>query len=260
MRDNRIRARWARGEVAYGTILEIPSSTTAYVLAQAGYDWVIIEQQHAFTTQDQLLPLLHALETGGSTAVVRVGENDANGISRALDLGARGVIVPMVNTADQAAWVVANVRFPPVGERSWSIFGAAEQPADTNDDLLALVMSETVQSVDAIDDILAVPGLDGVVFGAADMALSMGLPPRAGADEPAVWQAFEKVGHACRRQGKHLGAMVGTEEMAARMVRAGADFVTFSADLWHVERGVAADVAAMERLRATPAAAPALAH
>lgn len=140
MSDNLVRRRWRNNEPAFGAMLGIPAISTAHALSSAGFDWVIIEQQHAYVTEDAIPALLQALELGGTTPFVRIGENDPIGIQRALDLGARGIVAPMVNTRKQAEMVRDNARFPPLGARSWGAPRLHATPAEANDDVLVLVM------------------------------------------------------------------------------------------------------------------------
>lgn len=248
--SNVVRDRWAAGEVAFGSLLGIASPTTAYIVGQAGFDWVSIEQQHAFASQSDLLPLLHALELGGTTPIVRVGENDPIGMQRALDLGARGIVVPMVNTVQHAEVVRDNTRFPPLGFRSWGSPRLHATPEEANDDIVVMVMIETPEAVDNVAAILEVEGIDGVVVGPADLAMFMGAGPAAGPGDPGVWKAFEQVGEACKRAGKHYGSFVTSEAIAEKMVQHGADFLLFSSDIGDVAIGAAAAVETIGRFRA----------
>ncbi|MFJ9779857.1 HpcH/HpaI aldolase/citrate lyase family protein [Amycolatopsis sp. NPDC101161] len=253
MTENIVRRRWRDHEPAFGAMLGIPAISTAHAMAGAGFDWVIIEQQHAYVTEDSIPALLHALELGGTTPFVRIGENDPIGIQRALDLGARGIVAPMVNTPEQAEMVRDNTRFPPLGARSWGAPRLHATPAAANDDVLTLVMIETPLALSNIDAILAVEGIDGAVMGPSDMALSMGADVAAGIDDPQVWQAFETIGDSAKRLGKHYGAYVFTAEVAQRMVDHGADFVLFSTDIGYVGAGAAADIEAIGRIRSRSA-------
>jgi 4-hydroxy-2-oxoheptanedioate aldolase len=249
MTDNIVRRRWDDHEPAFGAMLGIPALSTAHAMASAGFDWVIIEQQHAYVTEDSILALLYALELGGTTPFVRVGENDPIGIQRALDLGARGIIAPMVNTPEQAQMVRDNTRFPPLGARSWGAPRLHGSPSAANDDVLALVMIETPLALSNLDAILSLEGIDGAVMGPSDMALSLGSEPQAGINDPEVWKAFETIGEAAKRHGKHYGAYVGNEAVAQRMVEHGSDFLLFSTDVGYVSSGAAADNEAIGRIR-----------
>lgn len=239
---NKVRDLWGRGEAALGTFLVIPSIRSAEVIGRAGYDWVVIEQQHGAVAQEGLLPLLHALELGGTTALVRVGENDLIGIARALDLGARGVIVPMVSTPEQARAVGRATRFPPEGTRSYGGLRHHGSPAEANEDVICVVMIETPEGVANADAIAATPGVDGILLGPADLALNLGFAPDPRAAHPAVFDAFVQVEAACKRHGRQAGLVAFNADDARAVVERGATFVPLRSDLGHVAAGSAEDV------------------
>ncbi|MGP3535583.1 HpcH/HpaI aldolase family protein [Microbacterium sp. RD1] len=255
MIENIVRRRWRDNETAFGAMLGIPAISTARAMSGAGFDWVIVEQQHAYVTEDKIPALLHAIELGGSTGMVRVGENDPIGLQRALDLGARGVIAPMVNTRAEAEMVRDNVRFPPLGRRSWGAPPLHSSPAESDADVLLLVMIETPLALANAEAILSVDGIDGAVMGPSDLSLTLGADLKAGIEDPRVWEAFETLGEVSKRLGKHYGAYVFTADVAQRMVEHGADFVLFSTDIGYVSQGAATDIAAIDRIRRASAAA-----
>ena len=154
----------------------IPSPLTAEVAAMAGADYVVVDQQHGAVDPTAMVAMLQAIRLGGAAALVRVARNDPWIIGNALDLGALGVIVPMVETAEQAAEAVAACRYATQGVRSVGVLrgtsgsGALEPP-------LCLVMVETRAGLEAADAIAATPGLDGIYIGPSDLALSLGLQP-----------------------------------------------------------------------------------
>ena len=124
MRPNPLRAKWAAGQPAIGGWLTIPNQLTAEVAAAADLDYLCIDMQHGLIDFSDVVQMLPALNLGGVTPIVRVPENSTANISTALDAGAIGVIVPLVNTVEEAASVVAACRYPPAGERS---YGATRQ-------------------------------------------------------------------------------------------------------------------------------------
>jgi 4-hydroxy-2-oxoheptanedioate aldolase len=253
---NKVRELWSRGEAALGTFLVIPSIRSAEVIGRAGYDWVVIEQQHGAVAQEELLPILHALELGGATALVRVGENDLIGIARALDLGARGVIVPMVSTPEQARTVGQATRFPPQGTRSYGGLRHHASPADANEDVICVVMIETPEAVANADAIAATPGVDGLLLGPADLAVNMGLTPDLRGAHSVVFDAFVQVEAACRRHGRQAGLVAFNPGDAKSVVERGATFVPLRSDLGHVVAGSAEDVRIIREIHGSPVAVP----
>jgi 4-hydroxy-2-oxoheptanedioate aldolase len=252
---NKVRELWARGEPAIGTFLVIPSIRSAEVLGRAGYDWVVIEQQHGAVAQESLLPILHAVELGGTTALVRVGENDLIGIARALDLGARGVIVPMVSTPEQAKSVGSATRFPPMGTRSYGGLRHHSSPQDANDDVICVVMIETPEAVQNADEIASTPGVDGLLLGPADLAVNMGLTPDLRGAHQAVFDAFVQVEAACKRHRRQAGLVAFNPGDARSVVERGATFVPLNSDLGHVAAGCAQDVRVIREIHDSPGGA-----
>ena len=214
--------------VTIGTWLQIGSSQTAEIMGQVGLDWVILDTQHGGMSESGLLPILQALSATGTPALVRVNWLDPALIMRAGDLGADGVVIPMVNTPEDAELAVRSIRYPPRGMRSFGplrnyfIGGEAKQA-------LCLCMIETVEALANVEKIAAVPGLDGLLVGPADLALSMGLE-FTGPMSAQVLDAIERVAAACRKHGL-LACSVGmTAANIAEQVARGVTFITAGAD------------------------------
>ena len=214
--------------VTIGTWLQIGSSQTAEIMGQVGLDWVILDTQHGGMSESDLLPILQALSTTGTPALVRVNWLDPALIMRAGDLGADGVVIPMVNTPEDAELAVRSIRYPPRGMRSFGplrnylIGGEAKQA-------LCLCMIETVEALANVEKIAAVPGLDGLLVGPADLALSMGLD-FTGPMTAQVLDAIERVAAACKEHGL-LACSVGmTAANIAEQVKRGVTFITAGAD------------------------------
>lgn len=154
------------------------SALAVELIAGAGWDLAMLDQQHGFGGQAELLAGLMAARAGGVPAVVRVGWNDPALISRALDAGASGIMCPMVNSAADAAQLVAAAKYPPLGARSWGPYRAAQGNSATyleraNREILTFAQIETADALAAVDDIVGTNGLDGVCVGPNDLALSL---------------------------------------------------------------------------------------
>ena len=177
--------------VGYWIQLDSPASTER--LARLGYDYVSLDAQHGLFGYAGMLAALTAIDAGGrSVGLVRVAANDATPIGRALDAGAAGVIVPLVNTAEDAAAAVAASRYPPTGIRSYGPTRAGMRigptPAEADAAVVVLVMIETAEGLVNVEEIAATPGLDGLYIGPSDLNLAVG---GAGPADPAVAEAFE---------------------------------------------------------------------
>lgn len=244
-----LRAALAGRDPLLGLWASIPSSLTAEAAAAAGADYVVVDQQHGAVEPDRLMAMLQAIQAGGAAPLVRVARLDPWVLGNALDLGALGVIVPMVETAEQAARAVSACRYAPEGERSYGPVRAdmalgSARPADLGAGPLCLVMIETRAGLEAVEEIVRTPGLDGIYVGPSDLALSLGLEPTLRLEHPPVLEAIERIRIACERARLLAGLHCLTGEDAARF--AGGDFamVTAGGDLLHLRDALARALAA----------------
>jgi 4-hydroxy-2-oxoheptanedioate aldolase len=241
----RLREIWD-GRATYGGWCTMPGSVSAEIVGRAGYDWVCIDTQHGLIGYDAMVPMLQALTAAGSATFVRVAWNDPPIIMKTLDAGAEGVIVPMVNTVDDARAAVAACRYAPAGSRSWgpirprlldpgySVNSAAE--------VVCAVMCETVQAMGNLEQILAVPGIDAVFVGPNDLAVSMEIRGSSyGGENPEHRAAMERIGAACQAKGIVAGIMCGTPEVAERWRRAGFRMLAIESDARLLARSAEAD-------------------
>ncbi len=236
-----MKEKWARGESTVGGWCTIGSSFSAEVMGRAGFDFVCVDNQHGVNDYASTVPMLQAIDLGGSTPIVRVPWNEPGIIGKMLDAGAMGIVVPMVNSVAEAKAAVRACRYAPDGARS---FGPARASMRTegyfdgaNEAIACVPMIETVQAVAALDDILGVPGIDAVYVGPADLSVTMGLPPGNNDDDPGFVDALRTVVDACERHGVVAGihstpSLVRTRlDMGFRMVVATSDVVAMRAGL-----------------------------
>ena len=203
---NPLREKWQNDECTIGAWLSIPSAVTAEIIGRAGFDHACVDLQHGMVDYADALAMFGAIELGNSVPFARVTWNEPGIIGRMLDLGAGGVIIPMVNTPADATAAVASCRYAPVGRRSVGPtrvrIGKPDYFDTVDDYVLCIPMIETAEAVANIDDILATPGIDAVYVGPSDLAVSMGLGgPGLHNDDPAFGEALAKVVDACRRHG-----------------------------------------------------------
>jgi 4-hydroxy-2-oxoheptanedioate aldolase len=237
-RGEALRRGLGEPRASVGLWAAVPSTVTAQAAALAGADYVVVDEQHGAVGPAELLAMLAAIEMSGAAPLVRVARNEPWAIGRALDLGAHGVIVPLVNDADEAAAAVAACRYAPTGVRSWGVVRGEPDPAP-----LCLVMVETRLALDNLDSIARTPGLDGLYVGPSDLALGLGLQPTGVIEHPDVLEAISVVREACRREGRIAGVHCVTADDAARFVRDGLDMVTAGSDAVHLRRALADAVA-----------------
>lgn len=207
--NNDFRTRLRNGEALFGTLLNLPSTTVAEVLAGAGFDWLFIDAEHGAIGTSALLSILQAVDRD-IACIVRLSELNGGAIKKALDLGAHGIMVPQVETAEQAAEAVRLARYAPAGERGMGLsrahgygFSFDDYLARANDEVTVIVQAEHARAVENIEEIAAVDGLDAVFIGPYDLSASLG---HAGeVEHPTVVEAIERVTRACQSAGVPLG-------------------------------------------------------
>jgi 4-hydroxy-2-oxoheptanedioate aldolase len=210
-------------------------------IAGAGFDWIVLDQQHGAVGPDRLVELARSHDHSAAELAVRVGTADAASIGRALDVGARIVIVPLVQTADEARAIVAAANYPPVGARSWGpltpLWGAPTPTAAAARPRL-WPMIETRSALERIDEILAVDGLDAVFIGPYDLALALGLSlAELLADDAGP---LATIVAACRAAGVECGAFAGTTANARRLGEFGFTHLAVTTDVGIIDAGAAA--------------------
>jgi 4-hydroxy-2-oxoheptanedioate aldolase len=233
---NRLKAALASGEVQRGLWLTLADPQVAEIAGRAGFDWCLIDGEHGPNTLTTIRAQLVALEAAGCSAVVRVAANDPVRIKQVLDLGAQSVLVPMVDTEEDAAAAVAACRYPPAGRRGmgaalarashWGALSDYARSADAG--ICVLVQAESARAMERIDRIAAVEGVDGVFVGPADLSADMGhLGDPA---HPEVEAAIATGLAAVRAAGKAPGIVAFDPEESSRRVRQGATFLGVGAD------------------------------
>ncbi|MEA2312792.1 MAG: 4-hydroxy-2-oxoheptanedioate aldolase, partial [Solirubrobacteraceae bacterium] len=194
-----------------------------------------------------MVGMLQAIGAGGSAPLVRVARNEPFAIGSALDLGAYGVIVPLVESAEEASRAVAACRYAPAGVRSYGPLRAARGATGADPDVLGaalcLVMVETRTALEDVEAIAATPGLDGVYVGPSDLALSLGLKPTLRLEHPPVLEALDRVQAACRAAGILCGVHCLAAEDAAERSARGFSPVTAGGDMAVLRSGLAAALA-----------------
>jgi 4-hydroxy-2-oxoheptanedioate aldolase len=245
---NPIRRALAEGRPALGMWCSVPTPLTAELLAREGFPWLAIDLQHGAPDWHDLLALIQATELGGARAVVRVGWNDPALIMRAADLGAIAVIVPMVGTAEQAAAAAAALRYPPEGVRSFGPTRAGRPLAEANEDIVCLVMVETQEGLDNLEEIAGAPGVDGIFLGPVDLSISLGLGMPPGGRNEQIDAALDRCVEVTARHGGIVGTISFSGDHARELVERGVRFVSVGNDKAYLRERAAADVAVIRAL------------
>jgi 4-hydroxy-2-oxoheptanedioate aldolase len=245
---NIIKQAIADGRPSLGVWATSGSPVLAEAAGRAGLDFVLLDTQHGAISDDALLPCIQAVSLGGSPSLVRVGSDDPRLIMRALDLGAAGVVVPMVSTPAQAAAAVAATRYPPAGIRSFGPVRRSYDPRGAASDPLCLVMIETAAGLASVDAIAATPGLDGLFIGPVDLGLDLGLGVVDFADLAALRAPLEQVVAAARRHQVIAGVAALAPATIEPLLELGIELTTIGGEMGYVTRGLAADAARRREL------------
>jgi len=247
VRENHTLNQIRHGHATFGLWLTSHSVHLARIIAmQGGFDWLLVDMEHSpldLSTASMMLSGIADVSGGQCTPLARVAHGSIDQIKQALDAGAHGIIVPMVNTAEDAASVVRFSRYPPQGERgaggllphfSFGTVSHIEYLREANDRILVAIQIETAQAVENVESILDVPGIDMVFVGPFDLHLSLGLPPALWSDQPAFQTAVQKVKAACQRRGIPYGTIAPNAESAKTRANDGFTFVGVGTDTGHL--------------------------
>jgi 4-hydroxy-2-oxoheptanedioate aldolase len=234
MRANGLRDAWADDRAALGAWLTIGNGFSAEIMAHAGFDWVCVDMQHGVIDYQQMVAMLQAVSSTDVTPLVRVPWNEPGIIGKTLDAGARGVIIPMVNSRAEAERAVWACRYAPAGGRSYgplraNYYAGFDYYDHANDDVLCIVMIETRDAVGRVDEILSVEGVDAVYIGPADLSITFGLPPAPDQDDASFNAAIDRVLEACRTNAVVPG-IAGNQKTAPKRVEQGFRLVEVASD------------------------------
>ncbi|WP_079913362.1 HpcH/HpaI aldolase/citrate lyase family protein [Paenibacillus sp. 32352] len=184
LRENRLKRKLGLGEAVFGLIGSIPSPVVVEMIGCAGFDFIIIDTEHVLVNPETLEHMIRAAETSGLTPLVRVSEPNPKEILRVLDAGALGIVVPHVETREQAELIVRSCKYGPIGSRSlnsgragtFGKYDLTQYIERANEEVMVIPMIESRAGVDHAEMILSVPGIDMVLEGAADLSQSYGIP------------------------------------------------------------------------------------
>lgn len=239
---DQLRRHWESDRTAYGAWITSSDMHIAELLGRSGLDWAGIDAQHGVARETSVCDLVRAVSAGGVPALVRTATISGAEIGSALDAGAAGVIVPMIESGEDAEQAVAACHYAPRGRRSWgplrpAILGGDFSPAAADAAVLCFVMVETVRGCEAIEQIASVPGVDGVFVGPSDLAISCGEAPSLQVQSARVRAHIADVLDGCRRAGIVPGIYAGGAQDALRWAEMGFRFIGLLSDVNLVERG-----------------------
>jgi len=245
-----LRRRILAGETLFGVWASLSSPASAELLGRAGYDWVVVDMEHGLTTEAELLAHLTAIEGSGSVALVRPQSGERLRIGRALDMGAAGIVVPRLDTAEQVREAVTFLRYPPTGQRGVALLTRGARlgtvshagVAALNDDIVGIVQIESPSALEAAEAFAATDGVDVLFVGPADLSHSLGIPGQFA--NPIYQDALRKVVAACRAHGRAPGILLYDHASFKPHLDLGFTFVGLGADVSFVNEGAKAALAA----------------
>lgn len=250
-----LKHRLEAGERLLGFALTYPACEIIETVCQK-FDWVWIDGQHGLWDRAAAAYAVRAADLVGTAPVIRVPGHEYGIIGPYLDLDPAGVMVPMVDTGEQAAQVVQAVRFPPLGNRS---FGGRrmvdrhgrDYPAMAEATPLLIAQIETPEALENVDEIAATPGVDALLFGAADFSLRIGLPAPSAQPRPEVTQAAERIASACVKQGKSAGLVATSDAVLEQALSMGYQIMSVVTDSGILKQAAWERLAAVQKLIAS---------
>jgi 4-hydroxy-2-oxoheptanedioate aldolase len=228
MRKNITKEKLKDGEVVVGTFVTFPSPTIVEICGHAGFDFVVLDAEHGPLSPGSCEDLIRAADVTGMTPIVRVTYNHPKLILRYLDIGALGVQIPMVRTADDAQRAVEAVKYYPQGKRgmggarasAWGMKGGfGNYVVESNQETMVIIQIETEEAVENIADIVSVEGVDAVLIGRLDLSQAMGIPGKT--EDPMIVNAVDRIIDAAQNAGKGIGLFELDAQRASQFVGRG---------------------------------------
>jgi 2-dehydro-3-deoxyglucarate aldolase/4-hydroxy-2-oxoheptanedioate aldolase len=253
MKPNQVKRGLRDGGISLGTfVFEFSSTGIARLAAEAGAEYVIFDMEHTGWSIETIRMLIATSRSTPMVPIVRVPATEYHFIARALDMGAMGVMVPMVESAEQAQRLVQSAKYPPAGRRGAAFAVAhddyqggdmAAKIASANSEVLLIAQVETVRGVENVDAIAAVEGIDVLWIGQADLTTSLGIPGQY--DHPAFHAAVDRVAQACQAHDKILGYLALDVADGKAMLARGFRMLAYGGDLWIYQQALRQGIAAL---------------
>lgn len=250
-----LKRKLKSGALTVGSWITIGDMSIAEIMVNAGFDWLTVDMEHSAITLDRAQMLIQSIGSRGVPPLVRVGENDPNLIKRVMDIGAYGVIVPMVNSAEDALNAVESVKYPPLGRRGVGLaraqmygLGFERYRKWLAEESVVIVQIEHADAVENIEQIITVPGVDAFIVGPYDLSASMGITGRL--DHPRMKKALDTIIRTARRCSVPAGFHVVKPDAAALAAKAreGYRFIGFSFDALLLASKCGDELAAIRRM------------
>jgi 2-dehydro-3-deoxyglucarate aldolase len=233
-----LKAKLGSRKLSVGSWLSIGNSTTTEIMARAGFEWLVVDLEHTAISIDVAAEMIRIIDLCGVIPLVRLTSNDANQIKRVMDAGAHGIVVPMVNTAEQAALAVAATRYAPKGTRGVGLARAQgygtrfpEYLSWQADGPVVIAQIEHFSAIDHLKEIISVPGIDGLIIGPYDLSCSMGLPGQF--DHPDFCQAMDRIRTTAGECAVSVGTHIVEPDtlLLEKAISDGFSFIAYSVDM-----------------------------
>ena len=252
MKPNSALAKMRAGEPAFGVAMALSVPETGAILSNSGAEFVLVDRQHGNWDERDVGRAIVEINRGQATPMARVATNDYRLIGQLLDKGILGIVVPMVETPEDAKQVADACLLPPLGQRSWGWNQASDYGSDypdrINDELFVAVQLESVTAIANAEAIMATPGIAGCWTGPSDLALSLGIHPTNMDESDEHREALSKVLAACRDTGKVPGIAGRGIQDAQKRRRQGFQFITFSNDAGLLAQAAVAARASLDNI------------
>ena len=245
MFNNTLKEKLINGEVVFGTWMVIPSPTLVEIFGLAGMDFVVIDHEHGPFSYETSENMIRAAENSGCTPLIRVPTNSASDILRSLEIGAHGIIVPQVDTFDQANFAIKSMKYSPRGERGVSAFtrassyygiGEKNRTKKSNDSTLSMLLIESIEAINNLDAILECKDIDIIYIGTYDLSQSLGIIDDVNNEK--VLSIIKESVLKIRKAGVAAGILAQSSEDAKRWIDIGVQFVPYIADCGIIHEAV----------------------
>lgn len=252
-----IKQKLQRGETVFGTFLSLGNPITTEMIAQAGFDWVVIDLEHGLGDEQAALHQILSIKNSNTTAIVRVESHQKQRIHRVLDFGAGGIMCPRVDTAEDATLAIRAMRYPPAGIRGVAkMIPAAGYGTDfdayqrtTEQDLLGIIQIETVNSLQQLDSIAAVEGVDVLFIGPSDLSMSLGIFGQT--DHPVFIDALKAIIAAAKKAGKHTGILLADPAELQKYAELGIRCIACGTEAGFLMKGARSTISTLRQLTAS---------
>jgi len=242
-----LKNKLKNNQLTIGSWITIGNSSVVEIMASAGFEWLCIDMEHTSIDLSTAKMLITTIQTNNMKALVRVSKNEEVAIKKVMDMGADGVIVPMVKTKEDALMAIDFVKYPPIGKRGVGLYraqnygiGFEEYKKWVKEEAVIIAQIEHIEAVDNIEDILSVDGIDGTIVGPYDLSGSMGYPGEYHRDD--VKDAIKRVEFACKKYNKPYGFHVieSDPKKLQERISEGCTFLAYSLDFFFLGDSVRA--------------------